>query len=39
MRNRRPANRRSDKRSFSRNAMKVHHKNNRANPMRGGFRI
>lgn len=37
--NRRPANRRSDKKSFSRNAQKVHKANIRARPMRGGYRI
>lgn len=39
MKNRRPANRRSDKKSFTRNAAKVHKKNMRAMPMRGGFRL
>lgn len=35
---RRPANRRKDKKSFTRNAVKVHTKNI-VKPMRGGFRI
>lgn len=35
---RRPANRRKDKKSFSRNAVKTHVKN-MVRPMRGGFRI
>lgn len=39
MKNRKPANRISDKKSFSRNASKVHGKNLRAMPMRGGFRL
>ncbi|QXP08635.1 MAG: hypothetical protein [Arizlama microvirus] len=39
MRNRKPANSRRDKKSFSRNASKVHGKNMRASPMRGGFRL
>lgn len=36
---RRRANKRSDKRSFSRNAMRVNGKNLRARPMRGGYRL
>ena len=36
---RKPANRRSDKQSFSRNAMRTHKKNIHMKPMRGGFRI
>ena len=36
---RRPANRRSDKKSFTRNAMKVHKKNIHTGPMRGGIRL
>lgn len=36
---RRPANRRSDKRSFTRNAIKTHVRNIQVRPMRGGFRI
>lgn len=36
---RKPANRRKDKKSFTRHAQKVHKKNLRAKPMRGGFRI
>lgn len=36
---RKPANKRSDKRSFSRNAVKQHIKNIKARPMRGGFRL
>lgn len=39
MRHRRPANRKSDKRSFTRNAMKVHKKNIAPAPMRGGIRL
>lgn len=31
--------RRSSRRSFSKNAVRVHKKNLRAQPMRGGFRI
>lgn len=34
-----PANKKSDKKSFSRNAAKTHKNNVRANVMRGGFRI
>jgi len=37
--NRKHANRRSDKRSFSRNASKTHRKNVSAGPMRGGIRL
>lgn len=37
--NRSHANRKSDKKSFSRNAVRTHKKNLRANPMRGGFRL
>jgi hypothetical protein len=33
------ANSRSDKKSFSRNAVKQHVKNIPVNPMRGGFRL
>jgi len=36
---RKSANRRSDKRSFSRNAMRVHRKNINSMPMRGGIRL
>ena len=39
MRHRKSANRRSDKKSFSRHAGKTHSRNLRATPMRGGFRI
>lgn len=38
--NRKPANSRGHKRSFTRNAMKVHKKNAPyARPMRGGIRL
>lgn len=36
---RRPANSRRDKKSFTRNAMKVHTKNITSRPMRGGIRL
>lgn len=36
---RRSANSRGHKKSFTRNAMRVHGKNLRANPMRGGIRL
>lgn len=36
---RRKANSRGDKKSFSRNAMKVHKKNIPYHPMRGGIRL
>lgn len=39
MKNRRPANSRKHKRSFSRNAMKTHKRNITTNPMRGGIRL
>ena len=39
MRHRKGANRRSDKKGFSRTAAHVHPKNMRAAPMRGGFRL
>lgn len=39
MKHRRPANRVSDKKSFTRNAMRVHVKNTHAKPMRGGIRL
>lgn len=39
MKFRKKANRRKDKRSFSRNAMRVHKRNLRATPMRGGIRL
>lgn len=34
-----PANTTADKKSFTHNAQKVHHKNLMAKPMRGGFRL
>ncbi|WNK12553.1 MAG: hypothetical protein [Microvirus sp.] len=39
MKYRRPANGRSDKRSFTRNAMRIHRKNISNRPMRGGIRM
>lgn len=39
MRHRRPANRPSDRRSFSRTAQRVHKKNINPGPMRGGIRL
>lgn len=39
MGSRRPANSRKDKKSFTRNAMKVHVKNVPSRPMRGGIRL
>ena len=36
---RKPANSRHHKKSFTRNAMRVHVKNIRAKPMRGGIRL
>lgn len=36
---RRPANRKSNKKDFTRHAMKVHRKNIHAGPMRGGIRL
>lgn len=36
---RRPANRRSDKRSFTRGAMRTHKRNVNSRPMRGGIRL
>lgn len=36
---RRPANSRRDKKSFTRNASRVHGVNLRGKPMRGGFRL
>lgn len=36
---RKPANRRSDKKGFTRHASKTHKLNLRVRPMRGGFRI
>ena len=39
MRHRRPANKRSDKRNFTRTAMRTHKKNVSAGPMRGGIRL
>lgn len=39
MKNRKPYNSKGAKRSFTRNAMKVHIKNGRAKPMRGGIRL
>jgi len=36
---RRRMNKRRDKRSFSRHAMRVNGKNARARPMRGGYRL
>lgn len=36
---RKPANRRSDKKGFTRHAMKSHVKNIGARPMRGGIRL
>lgn len=37
--NRKPANRKKDKRNFSRTAAKVHIKNIGVRPMRGGIRL
>lgn len=37
--NRKPANTTGHKKSFTRNAMKVHKKNIIAKPMRGGIRL
>lgn len=37
--NRKPANSKGHKRSFTRNAMKTHKKNFQAKPMRGGIRL
>lgn len=39
MKNRRPANRRKDKKHFTRTARKVHKKNIPVRVMRGGFRL
>lgn len=39
MRKRRPMKRRSSKKYFSKTASKVHKKNGRSRPMRGGIRI
>ena len=39
MRYRKRMSRRASRRHFSRNAVRVHRKNMRAVPMRGGFRI
>lgn len=36
---RRRANSRGDKKSFTRNAMKVHNRNIHVGPMRGGIRM
>lgn len=37
--NRKPANSKGSKKSFTHNAMKVHKKNMSAGPMRGGIRL
>jgi len=39
MKFRKRANKRRDKRSFTKNALRVHRKNLRATPMRGGIRL
>ena len=39
MKNRKPANSTHDKKSFTHHASKVHVKNVRAGPMRGGIRL
>ncbi|WNK14363.1 MAG: hypothetical protein [Microvirus sp.] len=39
MLNRKSANKVSDKKSFTHHASKVHKKNMKARPMRGGFRL
>lgn len=39
MKHRKPTKEHSKRQNFTRNAMKVHKKNNWANPMRGGFRL
>lgn len=39
MKPRRKMSRRSSRRSFTKNAMRVHKKNLRLAPMRGGFRL